>query len=172
MIPETINENTLNKLVSKMHEKNRKACLLMYYAGLRVSEVCKLKKRDIDLKSGTIFISRSKNLKNRYVLIDDKLIPHLLELMKGKKDDDVLIKTKPALLWFNIKYQSKKYGIRVHPHTLRHSYATNLLNDGFPITDVKELLGHSDVSTTQVYLHTSLTHIKDRWNTLKGGKKP
>jgi len=169
-VPKVIDEKTFNKLIKNMTKKYKLACKLMFYAGLRVSEVCRLRKRDIDLKRMLIFIERSKYLRNRYVPIDEKnLLYDLIEFMKGKKDDDFIINTKPNLLWYNIKYHAKKIGLGdIHPHTLRHSFATRLLERGFTIIEVQQLLGHSNVATTQVYLHTSFTSIREKWKKIVG----
>lgn len=166
-IPRVINEDQFKRIIERMHWHNKTACYLMFYCGLRVSEVVKLKVQDIDLKKNRVFIRASKNLKNRYVPLHPKvrdLIQSKLEFFQLQDEDKTLLfEADRRWIWASVKYNSKKLGLEdVHPHTLRHSFATRLLDKGLTMRDVQVLLGHSDVSTTMVYTHTSLKSIEDK----------
>jgi len=151
-VPYIINDAQLQTFLEHLKNKNRLATKLMYYCGLRVSEVCKLKPENIDLKTRRIFIEKSKNLKNRYVPIHPKL---LIELRDFKN-----LNTNRKNIYAAIKRIARKMKWNVSPHTLRHSYATHLLEKGLTIIEVQYLLGHSSVNTTQIYLHTSLDKVQ------------
>lgn len=157
-IPYIINDSQFETLISHTREKNSLACELMYYCGLRVSEVIKLKQADIDLKTRRIFIEKSKNLKSRYIPIHHKLLVKLRDFKP--------IKTTRANIYNSIKRIARNMGWNISPHSLRHSYASHLLEKGLSITEVQYLLGHSSVQTTQVYLHTSLDKIQERYEKL------
>jgi integrase/recombinase XerD len=162
-VPFVIGEDLFKKLIEHMSQKNKFAAMLMFYCGLRVGEVCRLKVRHIDLKKNLLFIEKSKYLVNRNVLIHKEVKPLLLYYMRGKQPDEPLIKTNRHLLFAAVKRAGKLIGYpNLKPHTLRHSYATRLLDKGLTILDIKNLLGHKDISTTQVYLHTSLASIEKK----------
>jgi len=139
---------------------------LLYRAGLRVEEVCRLRPEDCFLVDSYIYVQQSKNKVDRVIPVDAETIgwiekwlavrydgDYLFSSCKGKKLDQSYVR--------KILYQaSERSGVyiqdndikkRVKPHCLRHCFATESLEDGANIMQVKELLGHKDVSTTQVY---------------------
>jgi len=152
LIPYVINDSQFETLLNHLKEKNSLASKLMYYCGLRVSEACKLRPEHIDLKTRRIFVERSKNLKNRYVPIPSNL---LIELRDFRS-----LNTNRKNIYGAIKRIARKMKWNISPHSLRHSYATHLIEKGMTIIEVQYLLGHSSISTTQVYLHTSLDKIQ------------
>lgn len=154
-IPYVINDSQFETIINSSKGKNKLAIKLMYLCGLRVSEVCNLKPEQIDLKTRRIFIEKSKNLKNRYVPIHPQL---LIELRDFKP-----LNTNRKNIYASIKRIARKMKWSISPHSLRHSYATHLLEKGMSITEVQYLLGHSSINTTQVYLHTSLDKIQDHY---------
>lgn len=158
-VPYVINDFQFNTLLSMLKDKNKLASKLMYYCGLRVSEVCKLRIKHVDMKSRRLFIEKSKNLKNRYVPIHPKILVDLRDFKP--------LETNRKNIYAAIKRVSRVMKWDISPHSLRHSYATHLLDSGFTISEVQYLLGHSDISTTQIYLHTSLEKIHDKIQNLK-----
>lgn len=139
-----------------MERRNKLACRLMFYCGLRVSEVIKLRFEDV--KQGRIFIFRSKNLKSRVVPIQPRILKFI-----GRGKGKLFPRMNRWSIYSCISYHAKRIGeYGIHPHTLRHSFATRLLDKGLSIVDVQVLLGHSNISTTRVYLHTSLKSIEDK----------
>ena len=157
-IPYIINDAQFETLLNHLKNNNKLAIKLMYYCGLRVSEVCKLKPEHIDLKARKIFIEMSKNLKNRYVVIPTKLLTELRDFKQ--------LNTNRKNIYAAVKRIARKMNWNISPHSLRHSYATHLLEKGMSITEVQYLLGHSSISTTQVYLHTSLDKIQKHFEEL------
>lgn len=149
-----------------------KACKLLrhrliigfcYGCGLRSSEVQHLKQSDVDLERGMVHIHQGKGSKDRCIPLGNLLChgirKYLLEevpgeYMLGNRAGDEM--TGAGILWV-VKQAVKKAGITkdVHTHTLRHSYATHLLEQGVNIMVIKELLGHVSIETTMVYLHVA-----------------
>lgn len=166
-LPKLLNESELAKLFNALSNKKHKAMLFtVYSAGLRLSEVVNLKIKDIDSGRMQIFIERAKGKKDRYV----NLSPVLLDILRNYIK---IYKPKPTIYLFEseqtltaypprtvqqIFYTAKeKAGINktVGIHSLRHSFATHLLEKGTDIKYIKDLLGHFDIKTTERYLHVS-----------------
>ncbi len=147
---------------------------LLYGCGLRVSELVNLKMTDYDLK-GKFLECTGKGSKDRIVPLGTKAINAIKKytpereyiLQKNnKKSSKLLINehgkevTRQEVYTF-IHEQGKKLHKTISPHTLRHSFATHLLENGADLRVVQELLGHSNVSTTQLYTHISKKRLKD-----------
>lgn len=154
-VPFILNDTQFDILLEHVKGDNRLSMKLMYYCGLRVSEVVRLRGEHIDIKNRTIYIEKSKNLKNRYVVINPKILVDLRDFKP--------LKVNRKSLYASIKRVARKMHWGISPHSLRHSYATHLLEKGMSITEVQYLLGHSSISTTQVYLHTSLDKVKKHY---------
>lgn len=159
--------------------RDRAALEVLYGCGLRVSELVGLDLLDIDLAESLLRV-RGKGDKDRIVPIAgvalsalDDYLHHgrpFLRTKKGRGAD-------PSAVFVNIRggrltRQSvfgmvKRYGGRVgldiHPHTLRHSFATHLLEGGADLRSLQEMLGHADISTTQVYTHVGLAHVREEY---------
>ena len=144
--------------------KHRIILTLAYSAGLRSQELIKLKLSDIDFERKTIHIRQSKYKKDRIVPLSNYIAkglkkyisaehPHLW-LFNGKEPDG---KYSPKGLSWVMREALKKTNIQknVNLHSLRHSYATHLLEDGVNIVTIKELLGHATIQTTMIYLHVA-----------------
>lgn len=166
-LPKLLNETELAKLFNALTNKKHKAMLFtVYSAGLRLSELVNLKIKDIDSKRMQIFIERAKGKKDRYV----NLSPVLLDILRN------YIKTydpKPKVYLFESEQTFTAYPTRTVQqifysaknkarilkdagiHSLRHSFATHLLERGTDIKYIKDLLGHFDIKTTERYLHVS-----------------
>ena len=144
--------------------KQRVLLSLIYSAGLRVSEVCKLKLTDIDFDRKLIHVRLSKNNKSRYVVLSDFIAKGLCGYIEGAKPKDFLFngREKGAPLGHGAVQQSfrlamEKAAIKKDAcvHTLRHSFATHLLEQGVDIVTIKEQLGHAHIQTTMMYLHVA-----------------
>jgi site-specific recombinase XerD len=144
--------------------KYRVILALIYSAGLRISELCNLKITDIDSDRMQLQIRNSKGNKSRYVILSDYVLIGLREYMVLSKPSVYLFngKTKGKPLGTGSIQQSFRRAMKVTKinkeasvHTLRHSYATHLLEDGLDIVTIKELLGHSNIETTMRYLHVA-----------------
>jgi integrase/recombinase XerD len=166
-LPKLLNESELARLFNAVTNKKHKAILFTAYsAGLRVSEIVNLKIADIDSKRMQIFIERAKGKKDRYV----NLSPLLLEILRSYIKQShprpkhwlfESIQTGQAYPARTIQQifsdAKRKAGIRkeVGIHSLRHSFATHLLDKGTDIRYIKDLLGHFNIKTTERYLHVS-----------------
>jgi len=152
-------------------EKSRLIISLLYSSGLRVSELVNLKVSDINSQDGTGWVRRGKGGKDRLIIISPKLVKGLYEYLEGRSNQYIFSKEKPLTtrnIQKIIKLTSKRAGIqkKVTPHTLRHSFATHLLENGTDIRIIQTMLGHSSLSTTQVYTHISSEQLKKVQNPL------
>jgi len=169
MVDEIVNLLEVFDLDTVKGLRDRIAVELMYASGLRVSEVVSLEVNNIDLNERTIRIT-GKGSKERMVVFYPSLVLFIKEYLEERPD-----KTNPILLenekgkqmtTRNIQYMLDKAALKagitmkVHPHMLRHSFATHLLDNGADLRVVQELLGHSNLSTTQIYTHVSVDRIK------------
>lgn len=149
-------------LLLEAPNKLRDKCIIriLYSTGLRVSELVKLNKNDI--KTESIHVVSGKGSKDRIVFVDSKTREMIGEYISQRSDaNDALFvssqeeRISPRTIQWTIKKYSNKCGIekKVTPHVLRHSFATHMLEGDADIVVIKELLGHSNLSTTQIYTH-------------------
>lgn len=152
--------------------RDRAVLELLYGSGLRISELTGLRIDDLDLKEGIVRV-KGKGSKERIVPVGTKA----KEALKDYLVERALLRSNSPYLFLNHKGRkmterglrdvvyryAKKAGLagKVSPHTLRHSFATHLLQSGADIRDIQELLGHSSISATQVYTHIDLGHLLD-----------
>ena len=147
---------------------------LLYATGIRVSELINLKVSDINLQMG--YIEFKDTAKGRVIPFGHeaknallKYITDTRDVMVDNKDSDILFANcqgdtmSRQGFWKIIKYYAKKAGIEsdITPHTLRHSFAAHLVENGADLKSVQEMLGHSDISTTQVYANLSHKHLRE-----------
>jgi integrase/recombinase XerD len=137
----------------------------LYATGLRISECLNLKKDDLELNQNLGWVRGGKGGKDRMFLIPDELAKDFERYLKDSSSNYVFSKDKPLTprnAQQIIKRAAKAAGIKkpVTPHKLRHSFATHLLEQGTDIRVIQELLGHSDLSTTQIYTKVSQEQLK------------
>lgn len=164
-LPVVFSQEELRRLFKAPQRLKQRVLLwLIYSAGLRVSEVCKLKISDIDFDPKQIHVRESKNNKSRYVVLSDYLSKGLVQYIKGSKPKTYLFngREKGSPLGHSAVQQTfrlamKKSDIQKEAcvHTLRHSFATHLLEQGVDIVSIKEQLGHAHIQTTMMYLHVA-----------------
>ena len=143
--------------------KHKTILLLIYSAGLRLGELLNLKLGDIDSETMKIHIRQSKGKKDRYIMLSENALKLLREYYKLYKPKVYIIegqkggKYSPKSVQNIFKAALKKAGIKKKAtvHTLRHSFATHLLDEGTDIRYIQELLGHRKLETTQIYTHVS-----------------
>jgi integrase/recombinase XerD len=161
-------------VASPLGLRERTMLELMYASGLRVSELVTLKLVELSLNDGVLRIT-GKGSKTRLVPFGEQA-RHWIErylkqargiILDGQVDDALFVTGRGALMtrqmfWVIIKKHALKAGIKVplSPHTLRHAFATHLLNHGADLRVVQLLLGHSDISTTQIYTHVARERLK------------
>ena len=155
-LPKILTEEEVLRLFQMTYNPHHQMQLkLMYYCGLRVSEMLHLKKQDIDLKEGVLKVVQGKGGKDRIIPIPRPLLHDLkIYLLQPFMDDrQELFTTRARAAGAMMDRLSKKFGKKVHPHMLRHSYATHVLEKTNNLKLVQDLLGHSDIKTTQIYTH-------------------
>lgn len=168
--------------------KRDKAILELFFsAGLRVSELCKLKIEHVNLKKDE-FTVRGKGSKLRVVFLSDSAKRAIQEYLKARQDinpyifishdkaaggRDEQVGLTPRSVQRLVQKYSKVAGItkEVTPHTLRHSYATDLLINGADIRSVQAMLGHASITTTQVYTHITDQQLRDAHKAFHGRKR-
>lgn len=156
----------LNSCVTK---KSKLMLSLLYATGMRVSEITNLELKDLIFEENIGYIRQAKGNKDRIFNIPDFLKKDLIKQIKHQKDlnQNLLFsgpngKLSSRNIQKIVQLTAKKAEINkeVHPHTLRHSFATHLLESGVDIRKIQELLGHADLSTTQIYTHISKEELK------------
>ncbi|AYW48316.1 site-specific tyrosine recombinase XerD [Tetragenococcus osmophilus] len=181
-LPDTLNINEVERLIEAPDTKkplgmrDRAILEVMYATGLRVSELVGLKLNDLHLSMG-LLQTTGKGDKERIVPLGDMAISWIetyleearpLLCQKHAEEEHLFVNGHGTSLsrqgiWKNLKALVLKAGIlkNVTPHTLRHSFATHLLENGADLRTVQELLGHADISTTQIYTHITKKRMAD-----------
>lgn len=175
-IPEYIYDSQLEKLLNEKTSENVEIELrnkliihLLLDTGVRVSELVNIKVRDIDVEERIIKVF-GKGSKERFVFFTSKtkelLINYFIKRKEKAITDNLLINYKGEKLTERsvqkiIELVGEKIGLDIHPHLLRHTFATDLLNKGADIRMIQELLGHENLDTTQIYTHVSNSRVKE-----------
>ena len=175
-LPASMSESEVEKLLnspdaSKDIEQRDKAMIEMLYAtGMRISELVNLKITDIDMNRSVIKVM-GKGSKERLIPFGESASEALFNYLKIRKDSsskEVFIsnrgrKITRVAFWQRIKVYLLRENLKISisPHTLRHAFATHLLNRGADLRSVQLLLGHSDLSTTQIYTHIAKQRLGD-----------
>jgi len=168
-LPVVLSQEEVSKILSSVENIKHKAILMLVYSsGLRVGEVVKLKPEDIDSNRKIIHIKDAKGRKDRYTMLSDKILETLREYWKQYKPQKWLFRGANPERHITIrtvekifKHACEKAVIRknVTAHTLRHSFATHLLESGTDLRYIQELLGHKSSKTTEIYTHVSTKDI-------------
>ena len=180
-LPDTLSESQIDALLEApdvndaIGLRDRAMLELLYATGLRVSELVSLEQSQLGLQQGVVRVIGKGN-KERLVPMGDVAVDWLIQykqdarpdIMFGKGVSDSLFVTRRGsgmtrqAFWYLIKRYALEVGIRqkISPHTLRHAFATHLLNHGADLRVVQLLLGHSDLSTTQIYTHVAKARLQ------------
>ena len=160
-LPVILSKSEVQSLIEAATNTNHKLIIMLgYSAGLRVSEIINLRWSDIDFSRDIIHIKQGKGNKDRIVMLSCRLKASFLLLdqktkfvFMTRRKDKYTVRTVQVVL----KNCARKAGVKKHvtPHSLRHSFATHLLENGTDIRYIKELLGHADVRTTLIYTKVS-----------------
>ena len=172
-LPMVLSKEEINKLLESTNNiKHKLVIMFLYYAGLRLDEARNIKWQDIDFDREIIHLKTAKGDKERVVFLHKKLID-MLKMYGISKEGLIFVsqrdeKYNKRTIQQIVKSASKKVGIKknVTPHTLRHSFATHLLESGADIRYIQQLLGHKDLKTTQIYTHVANKDIKKLANLL------
>jgi site-specific recombinase XerD len=169
-LPIVLSRSEVNRILkSPKNAKHKLLLALSYGAGLRVSEVVSLKVQDLDFEELTVHIKQAKGQKDLISVMSESLIDSLKNLVAGKIGNDFFftserggkLTTRTAQKVFEnaLRISGIKKGATFH--SLRHSFATHLLENGTDVRYVQELLGHSNLRTTQIYTHVTNPKLKN-----------
>ena len=179
-LPETLNAETVAQLLAsidsgkKLGKRDLAMLELFYASGLRLSEMCSARLEFLDLEDHFLRITGKGN-KTRIVPVGEKALAALKRYLASERPNLVTRKTSsyvflsirggplsPDRVRQIVKERAKQAGIdqNIYPHLLRHSFATHLLENGADLRVIQELLGHADISTTQIYTHVDQKHLK------------
>ena len=186
-LPSTLNEIQVEQLLDApdisddLGLRDRAMLELLYATGLRVSELVNLQLSQFSLEPGVIRVM-GKGDKERLVPVGEVALEWMLRYLKQARPVLLPVQSKPTnavfvtkrgqamsrqAFWYMIKRNGAKAGIdtkKLSPHTLRHAFATHLLNHGADLRVVQMLLGHSDISTTQIYTHVADQRLQDLYH--------
>ncbi|MBR9915639.1 MAG: tyrosine-type recombinase/integrase [Algicola sp.] len=156
-------EEVIHLIQATKNLKHRAIIAMIYSCGLRISELLSLEIKDIDIDRRQVFIRNSKGRKDRYVIIAESFLPLLYNYLHTYVPNRLFVegheakRYSPESVRHFLRRSCKLAGItkRVTPHTLRHSYATHLLENGIDLRYIQELLGHARPETTMIYTHVA-----------------
>lgn len=156
-VPVVLTREEVGRLLAGMDGLARVAASLCYHCGLRVGEVVALKARDIEEDCSALWVRQGKGGKDRGVPVPDAPRPWLRKAISGLKPTDLVVPRTAEWVRLEVGEAADSVGIRKHvtPHTLRHSFATHLLEGGIDIRHIQVLLGHENLGTTQRYTQVS-----------------
>jgi integrase/recombinase XerD len=181
-LPDTLSQDEIDALISAIDlshpqgERNRTIIETMYSCGLRVSEVINLKISDLFFEEGFIRVLGKGNKERyvpihleaqKYVLIYEKEIRSQIQPKKGFEDTLFLNRRGKGLtrqmIFIILKDLAIKIDLKkkISPHTLRHSFATHLLQNGADLRAIQQILGHESITTTEIYVHVDKTYLKE-----------
>ena len=179
-LPETLNEKHVNSILTsidltkRLGRRDRALLELFYASGLRLSELCGARLENLDLEDGFIRVT-GKGGKTRIIpvggmarkILSDYLQNERSDLVKKKTSSWIFLSVRGGMLSPErvreiVKERAKQAGIEqtVYPHLLRHSFATHLLQNGADLRVIQDMLGHADISTTQIYTHVDQKGLK------------
>ena len=181
--PRTLSERDVETLLAtpnvetSLGLRDRAMLELLYASGLRVSELVAVKTVEVSLNDGVVRIAAGKGAKTRLVPFGEEAADWIARYLSAARQDllgrnqvaALFVTARAAAMtrhnfWHLIKRYALKAGIApalISPHTLRHAFATHLLNHGADLRVVQMLLGHADLSTTQIYTHVARARLKD-----------
>ncbi|MDP3990492.1 MAG: tyrosine-type recombinase/integrase [archaeon] len=183
-LPEFLTKEELINLIDAIkNEKHKLMILLLYSTGMRVSELVSLKVKDFEFNENYGWVRGGKGRKDRLFILAGKLKQQLLQQIEQNKlnSEDYLFSGRKEHISVEsirmiLRKATKQAGLKkkVHPHMLRHSFATHLIQNGYSVTEVQPLLGHNSLNTTMIYLHMAsptLLRIKSPLDSLDNPQK-
>jgi integrase/recombinase XerD len=163
------------KLSTSEARRDRAMLELLYATGMRISELVALNLGDVNTEGDSFVRCFGKGRKERIIPIYEQIARTVQQYIKeerprlahGKKDEALFLNARGERItrqgfWQKLKEYAKSAGLsdKISPHTLRHSFATHMLSGGADLRSVQELLGHANISTTQVYTHLTTEHVR------------
>ena len=183
LLPDYVDDNDIKKLLVVLDNKrsHKKSILrdkllieLAYNSGLRREELSNLKAKDILIAPRLLIVRSGKGRKDRVVPLPSSIIDKLQSYIGDMNLEDRLFKLTPGTISDKIHRVAQKAGVKIHTHSLRHAYATRLLEKGANIKSIQELLGHSRIGTTEAYVSLLPKHLRNAVDLLddKNNNKP
>lgn len=169
-LPVVLSRAEIEKILQMLtNKKHRLLLALAYGAGLRVSEAVALRVQDLDLEEMTVHVKQAKGQKDRLSVLPEKLVDDLRNLIAGKEKNDFVfvserggkLTTRTAQKTFEKALGASGITKNATFHSLRHSFATHLLENGVDVRFVQELLGHQNIRTTQRYTQVTNPQLKN-----------
>jgi len=169
-LPIVLSKTQIQTIIQNIKNTKHKLVVSMAHAsGLRVSEIQSIKIRDLDLDQKIIHIKHAKGKKDRLTILSDKIIPDLTKIIASKNSNDFIFESERGGKMSTRTLQKiftnalKKSDIKKLAtfHSLRHSFATHLLENGTSIRYIQKLLGHSNIQTTQIYTKVTNPNLKN-----------
>ncbi|SFR74865.1 tyrosine recombinase XerD subunit [Marinobacter daqiaonensis] len=184
-LPDSLSEADVEALLTEplgsdvvdqpLEMRDRAMLEILYGCGLRVSELVSLRVDQVNVRQGVVRVT-GKGSKERLVPLGEEALDWLLrymnsgraELLRGHVSDDLFPGNRGRAMsrqafWYRVRHYARRAGIekKLSPHTLRHAFATHLLNHGADLRVVQMLLGHADLSTTQIYTHVARQRLQE-----------
>lgn len=189
-LPKIIDQRSVKKMLAQINTscptgiRNYAIVIMMYRAGLRVSEVCNLSLSDCNLETGLIYVQSGKGKKDRYVPLDDDIEKSIKAWLAVRPESQFIFCTLEGKQLMRRYVREVCYRISekadvyiqdgavkkpVSPHKLRHTFLTEVLREGTAnIREVQELAGHSSLNTTMVYTHVVMDELQEKIRKRKG----
>lgn len=178
-LPDTLTVSQIEKLLAApggtepLSLRDKAILETLYGSGMRISELTNLDLKDVDFVGGLVRCF-GKGSKERLVPLGSFALKALADyiregrtkLVKGFTEQAVFVNARGKRIsrkgvWLLVKKYAGRAGLKLHPHSLRHSFATHLLEGGADLRSVQEMLGHASISTTQIYTHVSREHLRE-----------
>lgn len=172
-LPTILSEEEVSRLLASANSSYHFVILMtLYSTGLRRAELCRLKVEDIDSERMVVHVRQGKGDRDRDVTLSPKLLEVLRDYWRWRKPGKYLFPSllrtcrgkpiTPKTVWYAVQQAAQRAGIKkkISPHTLRHSWATHLLERGTDLRTIQLLLGHVDLESTSLYLHLSQAHMQ------------
>lgn len=182
-LPEVLSIDEIDAMIAAIDDsdslglRNRAIIEVLYGSGLRVSELCTLERRRVFLDEGFLTVCGKGN-KERMVPMSDATVEQIRlylqdfdrsgAVVKPGEEDYLFLNRRGAhltrvMIFYIVRDLAEKAGIRktISPHTLRHSFATHLLEGGANLRAIQQMLGHESIATTEIYLHLDNTHLRE-----------
>ena len=179
-LPIYLKQDDVNKILSvrfnqpqSLNDRNRLMVRLMLTTGLRVGELTNLQVEQIDFEERLIFVRRGKGGKDRIVFLEPETAK-LLKAYLGDRNSGRVFPIKPRRVQRIVKRMARVAGVRnadlITPHKLRHTFSINWVQHGGDIESLRRLLGHSSLSTTQIYLNFDFQYVRQVYDRLYASK--
>ena len=181
-LPDYVEQSDVDKLIEAMRAENKKSHKrsarrdillidLILHTGLRRAEVANLKVGDIDTDRQLLIVRQGKGAKDRSIPLSHETARRLGDFIRGKPKEESVFGLAASSISGKVKRFADKAGVKLHTHSLRDAFATNLSERGATIREIQELLGHANLGVTERYTLLTAKHLRSTIDRLDGDKK-